>query len=99
MIDSSLFIETPRCIEFMGDSLIVGCKIAFYIQDVDSFSITKTIMTKCSKSSICYLSVASSTNPEMMLLDSDNTIRTFDKQGISTHSVSIYFGFDCRRKN
>lgn len=73
--------------DWLGDSLFVGCKIAYYLQDVDSFSITKTVLTKCTKSSTSLLSIATSMNSEVILLDTDNTLRIFDKQGIPTHSV------------
>lgn len=80
-------LETPLCMDWLGDSLFVGCKIAYYLQDVDSFSITKTVLTKCTKSSTSLLSIATSMNSEVILLDTDNTLRIFDKQGIPTHSV------------
>ena len=89
-ISSTIFImlETPRCMEFVSDTLVVGCKIAYYLQDVESLSITKTLLTKCSKSNTYNLSISMSVNPEVLALDSDNTIRMFDKKGTPLHSVT-----------
>ena len=74
--------------EFVSDTLVVGCKIAYYLQDVESLSITKTLLTKCSKSNTYNLSISMSVNPEVLALDSDNTIRIFDKKGTPLHSVT-----------
>ena len=70
--------------EWLDSTLFVGCKIAYYLQDTESFSITKTALTKCTKSNQYLLSVALSTHPEVLLVDSDNSIHIVDKQGIPT---------------
>lgn len=82
-------LETPRCMEWLDSTLFVGCKIAYYLQDTESFSITKTALTKCTKSNQYLLSVALSTHSEVLLVDSDNSIHIVDKQGIPTRQVLL----------
>ena len=82
--------ETPMCMSWIDRSLFVGCKIAYYLQDVDAGAITKTVLIKAAKSWTSILTVTSSNHPEALLLDSDNTIVMVDKQGIPTHSVDSF---------
>ena len=66
---------------WLESSLVVGCRMAYYLQDVDACSITKSLLTKCVKSKSCMLSISQTAQPQVLLLDSDNTIRIFDKHG------------------
>lgn len=83
--------------EWLDSFLVVGCRIAYYLQDIETCSITKTILTKCVKSMTCILSVSHSTRPEIMLLDSDNTVRIIDKQGVPLYKVESVFACDIGR--
>ena len=64
---------------WLDSSLLVGCRMAYYLQDVETCSITKSILTKCVKSKTCTLSLTHPAHPHVLLLDSDNTIRILDK--------------------
>lgn len=81
--------ETPMCMGWVDNALFVGCKIAYYLQDVEQGAITKTVLTKASKSWTSLLAVTASPTGEAFLLDSDNTIFQMNKQGIPT--VAVWF--------
>ena len=69
---------------FFNQVLIIGCKIAYYMLDVNSYTILKILLSKCSKSTTFMM--ATSDHSEVLLLDTDNTIRVFDKQGLPSRS-------------
>lgn len=75
---------------WLDSSLYVGCRLAYYIQDVETCSIAKSILTKCVKSKTCMLSISLTARPQILLLDSDNTIRILDKQGTPLFPVSPF---------
>ena len=82
--------ETPMSMDWIDDTLFVGCKIAYYLQDAMKGVITRTVLTKSAKTWTSMVASSISSHSECLLLDSDNTIFMVDKFGNSTHSVCIY---------
>lgn len=79
--------ETPMSMDWIDESLFVGCKIAYYLQDVEKGAITRTLLTKAAKTWTSMVASSISSHSECLLLDSDNTIVMVDKFGNPTHAV------------